>query len=197
MKDKCVERTRGQINTEIRASMDYLSMAVYFAKDEVNRPGFAKLFFEAASEEREHAYKLMEYLSMRGEYMTDKLANAFNISEFVKNTADYENGKPTGIDSLKKALKMEKFVTESIRDLIKVCEKTKCEGNDDDKKGCEREGDDVTFNHYHFVDYLTGEFLEEQYKGQRDLAGKLATLDKMAEGTSKELAEFLFDKQLL
>lgn len=48
-----------------------------------------------------------------------------------------------------------------------------------------------------FVDYLTGEFLEEQLKGQRDLAGKVSTLAKMqASGPSVELAEFLFDKQL-
>lgn len=52
-----------------------------------------------------------------------------------------------------------------------------------------------------FVDYLTGEFLEEQYKGQRDLAGKIATLGKMVKTYGKnegaELADFLFDKQLL
>jgi len=48
-----------------------------------------------------------------------------------------------------------------------------------------------------FVDYLTGEFLEEQYKGQRDLAGKIATLGKMVENSGAELAYFLFDKQLL
>jgi ferritin heavy chain len=47
---------------------------------------------------------------------------------------------------------------------------------------------------------LTGEFLEEQHKGTRDLAGKLATLSKMTKsvGTDKyHLAEFLFDKKLL
>jgi ferritin heavy chain len=52
-------------------------------------------------------------------------------------------------------------------------------------------------HHYQFVDYLTGEFLDEQYKGQRDLAGKIATLGKMVAGQGAELGEFLFDKQLL
>jgi ferritin heavy chain len=52
--------------------------------------------------------------------------------------------------------------------------------------------------HPQFVDYLTGEFLEEQYKGQRELAGKISTLAKMMKNEpSKELAEFLFDKQQL
>ena len=48
-----------------------------------------------------------------------------------------------------------------------------------------------------FVDYLTSEFLEEQYKGQRDLAGKISTLGKLVQGHGLELGEFLFDKQLL
>lgn len=49
------------------------------------------------------------------------------------------------------------------------------------------------------VDYLTGEFLEEQYKGQRELAGKISTLKKMMNkpNGNGELGEFLFDKQLL
>jgi len=46
------------------------------------------------------------------------------------------------------------------------------------------------------VDYLITEFLEEQYKGQRDIAGKLSTLSKMI-SSHANLAEFLFDKKLL
>lgn len=46
------------------------------------------------------------------------------------------------------------------------------------------------------MDYLTGEFLEEQYKGQRDLAGKASTLKKMMDRHGA-LGEFLFDKKLL
>lgn len=49
---------------------------------------------------------------------------------------------------------------------------------------------------FQLVDYLTGEFLEEQYKGQRDLAGKASTLKKMMERHSA-LGEFIFDKKLL
>lgn len=46
------------------------------------------------------------------------------------------------------------------------------------------------------VDYLTGEFLEEQYKGQRDIAGKTSTLKKMMDKHSA-LGEFIYDKKLL
>lgn len=58
----------------------------------------------------------------------------------------------------------------------------------------------MTLNVFFFfsqlVDYLTGDFLEEQYHGQRDLAGKISTLDKLMI-TQGPLAEFLFDKKLL
>lgn len=51
-------------------------------------------------------------------------------------------------------------------------------------------------NYLQLVDYLTSEFLDEQYKGQRDLAGKISTLGKMMQ-THGTLGEFLFDKKLL
>ncbi|KAI5741069.1 hypothetical protein M8J76_010046 [Diaphorina citri] len=45
-------------------------------------------------------------------------------------------------------------------------------------------------------DWLTGEFLDEQYKGQRKLAGMLSTMRK-TEGTHGKLTEFLMDKEFL
>lgn len=56
---------------ELKAAIQYLAMAAHFSRDTINRPGFAKLFFEAASEEREHAIKLISYLLMRGELTSD------------------------------------------------------------------------------------------------------------------------------
>lgn len=49
----------------------------HFARDSVNRPGFSKFFIKAASEEREHAIKVIEYLLMRGQLTNDvsKLLN--------------------------------------------------------------------------------------------------------------------------
>lgn len=40
-------------------------------QDSVNRPGFAKFFLESASEEREHAMKIIQYLLMRGELTSE------------------------------------------------------------------------------------------------------------------------------
>jgi ferritin heavy chain len=46
------------------------------------------------------------------------------------------------------------------------------------------------------VDYLSGDFLDEQYKGQKDLAHKISNLGKMLDNYGT-LGEFLFDKKLL
>jgi len=152
--------------------MQYLAMGAHFSRDTVNRPGFAQMFFDAASEERDHANKLISYLLMRGG-LTSK------VSSLIKTVIEPEILEwKSGLQALKDALQLESKVTKKIRNVIEVCE------------------DGSEYNDYHLVDYLTGEFLEEQYKGQRDLAGKISTLDKMIDKHGG-LAEFLFDKKLM
>ncbi|OWR54798.1 ferritin heavy chain [Danaus plexippus] len=172
----CRDSVRRQIQLEVAASVQYLAMGAYFSKDSVNRPGFAKLFFDASSEEREHAMKLIEYLLMRGE-----LTNS--VSSLITIRPPEHKHWVSGQEALEHALKLETEVTKAIKNVIIKCE------NDRDGTG---EGN----NDYHLVDYLTGEFLEEQYKGQRDLAGKASTLKKMMDRHSA-LGEFIFDKKLL
>ncbi|XP_034112615.1 ferritin subunit isoform X2 [Drosophila albomicans] len=172
MKAPCINSMRKQIQKEIFASTQYLAMAAHFATDTVNRPGFAEHFIKAAKEEREHGAKLVEYLSMRGQ-LTDTVNNLIKVP-----TVDVS--KWTGLSALEAAFKLETEVTNSIRALIKTCEGTAKNGEDND---------------YHLVDYLTGVYLEEQLTGQRDLAGKITTLEKMMDSHG-ELGEFLFDKNL-
>lgn len=168
----CVDALHGQIKKEFDASIVYLKYAAYFAQEKINLPGFEKFFFHAAGEEREHGIKLIEYSLMRGKEPVNK--NTFQL--------DYSTKVPTGttgLSALQDALAKEQEVTLSIRNLIKVCEGDK--------------------NDYHLVDYLTGEYLDEQHKGQRELAEKIATLKKMtgdadAPKEGRKLAEFLFDK---
>lgn len=167
----CIKETRRQIQAEIDASIQYMAMGAHFSKDTVNRIGFSEFFFKAAGEEREHATKLIEYLLMRGQ-LTDDVSNLINVN--IPTKLSWE----TGVEALKDALKTEAKVTKSIRQVIEKCE------------------NDNANNDYHFVDYLTGDFLEEQYHGQRDLAGKISTLDKLM-ATQGPLGEFLFDKKLL
>lgn len=184
MRDTCKTAMRSQIQMEVDASLRYLAMGAHFSRDVINRPGFAKLFFEAAGEEREHAMKLIEYLLMRGELTSDVSGLiTFTPHQLSKVSVDVPRN---GTDALERALQMEHDVTSSIRRVIIACE----DGSKDDQ-------DPRKFNDYHLVDYLTGEFLEEQYKGQRDLAGKASTLKKMMEIHGRPLAEFIFDKKLL
>lgn len=86
------------------------------------------------------------------------------------------------MEALKDALALEATVTQKIRNVIKVCE--------------DAPGKNGNYNDYELVDYLTGEFLNEQYKGQRELAGKVSTLGKLMDKHGP-LGEFLFDKTLL
>lgn len=44
------------------------------------------------------------------------------------------------------------------------------------------------------ADYMSGDFLLEQYQGMRDLAGKLSTLNKL---DKSEIGLFIIDKKLL
>lgn len=203
MKRGCVELTEDQIKKEITASLKYLSYGAYFSQDNVNRPGYAKFFFDAASEEREHAHKLIEYLQMRGRYfdIQNTVISDIKIGELIKESEKatalgldhgwmkspepLSNGLSAGMQSLRTALKMEYAVTESIRNLIIACEAEKVDGKKDE-----------VFNDYHFVDYLTGDFLTEQYQGKRDIAGKISTLGKMIKDNGAELADYLFDKKL-
>lgn len=163
MDDNCLKELHRQIQQEFDASIVYLKYAAYFAQEKINLPGFEKFFFNAANEEREHGIKLIEYALMRGKGPVD---NTFklNYSYNVKSNT-------TGLIALGDALKKEVEVTNSIRDVIKACEKDN--------------------NDFHLVDYLTGEYLDEQHKGQRELAEKISTLSKL---DNSKLGEFLFDK---
>ncbi|KAL1513339.1 hypothetical protein ABEB36_002760 [Hypothenemus hampei] len=173
MDNSCTNVVRDHVLEELKAALQYLAMGAHFSRDQINRPGFANLFFKAASEEREHAIKLIHYLLMRGQ-LTSGVTGLINNYKLAPNVTVWTSGS----SALKDALNLEASVTSKIRELIKVCEAA------------------PAFNDYHLVDYLTGDFLTEQYEGQRDLAGKLSTLEKMT-GQHGELGEFLFDKELL
>uniref|UniRef100_A0A182SSI9 Ferritin n=1 Tax=Anopheles maculatus TaxID=74869 RepID=A0A182SSI9_9DIPT len=177
MSNRCSAKLYGQIKMEFDASLFYLQYAAYFAQYNVSLPGFEKFFFNAASEEREHGIKLIEYALMRGQpdIVNENFSLAFGTA--AEPEPEKREGKTKGsvaLTALRKALEKEELVTKSIRELIKVCE------NDP--------------NDYHLVDYLTGEFLEEQHQGQRELAGKITMLEKLLI-TNPMLGEFMFDKQ--
>ncbi|XP_058060939.1 ferritin heavy chain [Anopheles bellator] len=171
MNRSCTAKLHDQINKEFDAALFYMQYAAYFAQYQVNLPGFEKFFFNAAAEEREHGIKLVEYALMRGQKPIEP--STFNL-HFGKLQRPEPTDGSVALTALQAALSKEQEVTKSIRELIKTCEED--------------------HNDYHLVDYLTGEFLDEQHEGQRELAGKIAMLRKML-NTNPHLGEFLFDKQ--
>lgn len=175
MVDPCTKKMKSQIQEELTAAMTYLAMGAHFSKDTVNRPGFAKFFFDSASEERGHAMKLIDYLLMRGELVQD-------IAQLIRDPMPNKDTWESAVSALKDALKLEAHVTRKLRDIASTCEEPGAEG--------------MNFNDYHLVDWIIGEYLDEQYKGQIDLAGKISELGKLMD-THGPLGEFLFDKKLL
>lgn len=174
MVDPCTKKMKNQIQEELTASMTYLAMGAHFSKDVINRPGFAKFFFDSASEEREHAIKLIEYMLMRGGLTQD-------ISQLIRDPMPMKDTWPDAVTALKDALKLEAHVTRKLRDIASTCEEPGQEGEN--------------FNDYHLVDWLTAEYLDEQYKGQRELAGKISELGKLMENHGA-LGEYLYDLKL-
>lgn len=55
-----------QINQELTASYVYMAMSAYFQRDGIALHGFAKFFKHSSEEEREHAQKLIDYVTRRG-----------------------------------------------------------------------------------------------------------------------------------
>ncbi len=95
-----------QIKWELFSGYLYLSMATYFK--EQNLDGFANFFFKQEEEEREHAFKFIEYLNDRGaraimEQM-DKPESSFKSPEQVFQMS-YEH---------------EQLVTKRINDLMDI-----------------------------------------------------------------------------
>ncbi|XP_072229873.1 ferritin, lower subunit [Leuresthes tenuis] len=54
------------INLKLSASYTYLSLGMYFDRDDVALPNFSSFFLERSVKEREQAEKLLEYQNMRG-----------------------------------------------------------------------------------------------------------------------------------
>jgi len=108
MPDPCTKKMREQIQEELIASMTYLAMGAHFSRDTINRPGFAKFFFDSASEEREHATNLLGYMLMRGGLTND-------IGQLIRDPEPKAEAWDDAISALKDALKLETHVTKKIK----------------------------------------------------------------------------------
>jgi len=101
-----------QINMELYASYVYQSMKLYFEREDVALPGFAKFFGASSLEERTHAELLMSYQNRRGGRI---------VLQDIKRPEVDEWG--SGLDALKAALALEKKVNEALLDLHSISDK--------------------------------------------------------------------------
>lgn len=134
---KCVAEIEKQINVKLKSSLEYLSMASYFSRDDVQRPGFAEIFFSTANRDRRQVIELIELLNIQGRYLHDEqksLLTNINIHDLVKgadgraltllinNLAKHQVKTSHGFIALQIALKKEEEVTKNVRRLVEICE---------------------------------------------------------------------------
>merc|ERR1719481_408985 len=100
-----------QINMELYASYTYMSMAAYFARDDVALHGFAKRFRESSAEEREHAEKLIAYQNMRGGRVVFKEISKPSLDEWG-----------TALEAVEATLELEKTVNSSLLAMHKAAD---------------------------------------------------------------------------
>ena len=105
----CESAINRQINMELSASYVYLSMALYFDRDDVAFKNIKKYFMKASEEERGHAIKLMEYQNLRGGRI---------VLDDVAKPAKDEWG--TIADAFSAALELEKKVNQSLLDIHRI-----------------------------------------------------------------------------
>merc|ERR1712212_1367028 len=95
-----------QVNMELHAHYVYLSMSLYFDRDDIALPGFSKYFKKASAEEAEHAEEFVKFQNSRGGRVV------------LKDIPKPENdGWGSPLDAMKAALELEKTVNQSIMDL--------------------------------------------------------------------------------
>lgn len=105
----CEDGINKQINTELHASYVYMAMAYHFNRDDIALQGFYKYFKEASDEERNHAFRLMEYMNKRGGKV---------ILTDVKASEKQEWG--SAVEAMTDALNLEKEVNECLLNLHNI-----------------------------------------------------------------------------
>jgi len=115
--NECEALINKQINLEFYASYVYLSMASYFARDDVALHGFASHFRHESGEERKHGMKLMDYQTKRGGRV---------VFQDIAKPCTMEWGSP--LEAMEAALELEKTVNQSLLDIHKVADE-KCDAH--------------------------------------------------------------------
>ena len=123
-----------QINAELYASHIYLALYSYFLSDALAYPGMCEYLKKSSDEEREHAFKFIEYQNIRGGNVKIGLLKQPNIN--------LTNNNNLLLDVFNIILDLEQTVYESIENISK-------------------KSNDIALND--FLDEMLKEQLEAQY----------------------------------
>lgn len=162
LQQSCELQIHRQINEEMHASLVYATMAAHFDQNGVARKGIAKFFADSSVEEREHAHKLIDYLNRRGSRFL-----GFDIKMPAKNVQSWN----TALDAFIEALSLENKVNNKLYHLHDKAAEAKDQ---------------------HLMDFIEGEFLDEQVKSIDELTRYISILS----GMNTSMGEYLFDLQL-
>jgi ferritin len=106
IKKSIEEKLNEQIQKEFYSAYLYLSMEAYFSS--INLDGFANWFHVQAQEECDHAMLIFNYIN--------RVAGRVNLRQIDKPPADFGSIE----EVLKAALDHERFVTDSINDILEL-----------------------------------------------------------------------------
>jgi len=130
MNKKVLDSFNEQVNKEFFSAYMYLSMAAYF--ESINLKGFANWMHVQAKEEVTHAMKFFNYIIQRGG----------NVKLEAINKPQIEWASPVSV--FNDALKHEKFVTNSINNLVTIA------------------GDEKDYASLNFLQWFVSEQVEEE-----------------------------------
>jgi len=94
------------INTKLAASYTYLSLGMYFDRDDVALPSFSSFFLDRSVKEREQAESLLEFQNSRG--------GRILMQTIAKPTREDWRG---GLDAISFSLEYQKSLNNSILDV--------------------------------------------------------------------------------
>ena len=147
----CEKTLNDQINLELLASYTYLFLSTYFGRDDVALNPLVEYFNKASLEEREHAFKLIEYQNKRGGIVELDVIACPTINFKTKNNV---------MEAFEFSLQLEKKVNKSLLDLHKIGESE---------------------NDPQFCDYIEGEFLNEQMEANSDLSKIITQIEMIGD----------------
>lgn len=104
-----IELLNQQIQNELKASAQYLAIAIYFESESL--PALGKFFFDQSVEEREHALKFVHYLLDAGAHPE------------VRGLPELRNDFTSAVDAVSCALDGELEVTRQINNLVGAASK--------------------------------------------------------------------------